>query len=185
MKQLARDTAELWAPSQVQVLPTAPDSLTFLRDFVSRSTPCVVRNACEGWRAREWTLDYLSAAMSGDAVVTVDVTPDGWGDAVKPAGPNGAQWFVKPEERRMTMAEFVRLLRSNHPMHVPYLSHQNDSLRDEFTPVKQDVPPEIEWASAAFGTPPDATNIWIGDGRAVSSVHKDHYENMYQLRSHQ
>jgi jumonji domain-containing protein 7 len=70
-------------------------------------------------------------------------------------------------------------------MHVPYLSHQNDSLRDEFTPVKQDVPPEIEWASAAFGTPPDATNIWIGDGRAVSSVHKDHYENMYQLRSHQ
>ena len=141
IQQLARDTAELWAPSQVPVLPTAPDSLTFLRDFVSRSTPCVVRNACEGWRAREWTLDYLSAAMSEDAQVTVDVTPDGWGDAVKPAGPNGELWFVKPEERRMSMAEFVRLLRSNHPTHVLYLSHQTTacetSLRRSYKTFRQ------------------------------------------------
>jgi hypothetical protein len=35
------------------------------------------------------------------------------------------------------------------------------------------------WANEAFGTLPDATNIWIGDDRAISSTHKDPYENIY------
>jgi jumonji domain-containing protein 7 len=42
-----------------------------------------------------------------------------------------------------------------------------------------EVPPFIEIAKEAFGNQPDAVNIWIGDERAVSSMHKDHYENMY------
>jgi jumonji domain-containing protein 7 len=40
----------------------------------------------------------------------------------------------------------------------------------------QDVPAYLELAKDAFGNEPDAVNIWIGDERAVSTMHKDHYE---------
>lgn len=53
---------------------------------------------------------------------------------------------------------------------------QNDSLRDEFPALYADVPPFLALAKEAFGNEPDAVNIWIGDERAVSSMHKDHYE---------
>lgn len=53
---------------------------------------------------------------------------------------------------------------------------QNDSLRDEFPELYEDVPAFLELGKEAFGNEPDAVNIWIGDERAVSSMHKDHYE---------
>lgn len=34
----------------------------------------------------------------------------------------------------------------------------------------------MELAVEAFGNEPEAVNIWIGDERAVSTMHKDHYE---------
>ena len=39
----------------------------------------------------------------------------------------------------------------------------------------------IDWASEAFGKRPDAVNFWMGDGRAITSMHKDHYENLYAV----
>ena len=45
-------------------------------------------------------------------------------------------------------------------------------------------PHTIDFAEEAFGTgPPDAVNLWIGDERAVSSMHKDHYENLFYVAS--
>lgn len=38
------------------------------------------------------------------------------------------------------------------------------------------MPAYLELAKDAFGNEPDAVNIWIGDERAVSTMHKDHYE---------
>ena len=38
---------------------------------------------------------------------------------------------------------------------------------------------ELQWAKEAFGKNPDAINFWMGDGRAVTSTHKDPYENIY------
>ena len=32
-----------------------------------------------------------------------------------------------------------------------------------------------------FGGLPEATNLWIGDERSVTSFHHDHYENMYAV----
>jgi hypothetical protein len=44
--------------------------------------------------------------------------------------------------------------------------------------------PLLLWAEQAFGTgPPDAVNIWIGDERAHSSLHKDPYENLFYVAS--
>ena len=31
---------------------------------------------------------------------------------------------------------------------------------------------ELEWASEAFGAPPEATNLWIGGDESVTSFHK-------------
>eukprot|EP00937_MAST-01D_sp_MAST-1D-sp2_P007809 g7809.t1 len=69
---------------------------------------------------------------------------------------------------------------------VPYLSHQNDNLRDaaecgsgQLRGVVDAVPAALPLASAALGNAPEAVNLWVGDGRAVSSLHKDHYENFY------
>ncbi|CAM9885504.1 unnamed protein product, partial [Scytosiphon promiscuus] len=107
--------------------------------------------------------------------------------------------FVKPEERRMKFEAFVDMLSAapSTPAGggrcatgqssgcigggdgVPYLSHQNDSLRQEFPGLAEDVEPSLALAREAFGNEPDAVNLWIGDDRSVSAVHKDHYENMY------
>lgn len=39
------------------------------------------------------------------------------------------------------------------------------------------------WASEALLREPDATNIWIGNEKSVSAMHKDNYENLYcQIR---
>jgi hypothetical protein len=31
---------------------------------------------------------------------------------------------------------------------------------------------DIPWATESFGKPPDAVNFWMGDQRAVTSMHK-------------
>lgn len=67
---------------------------------------------------------------------------------------------------------------------VLYYSRQNDCLRTEFKSLFDSnlVPSTFTWAEDAFGTgPPDAINVWIGDERAVSSMHKDHYENLFYV----
>ena len=69
---------------------------------------------------------------------------------------------------------------------VLYYSRQNDCLRRELKPVFDlDLfPPTFAFAEEAFGTgPPDAINMWIGDERATSSMHKDHYENLFYVLS--
>ena len=37
----------------------------------------------------------------------------------------------------------------------------------------------LDFAREAFGKEPDAVNFWMGDSRAVTSMHKDPYENIY------
>lgn len=40
----------------------------------------------------------------------------------------------------------------------------------------EDVEPFLALAREAFGNEADAVNLWIGDERSLSAVHKDHYE---------
>lgn len=40
----------------------------------------------------------------------------------------------------------------------------------------KDVEPFLALARETFGNEPDAVNLWIGDDRSLSAVHKDHYE---------
>lgn len=78
----------------------------------------------------------------------------------------------------MTMSDFQsELMRSWHDVAsvgVPYVQHQNDSLRSEFANLigDREIEPEIAWASEALDQKPEAVNLWIGDQRAVTSFHK-------------
>jgi len=115
--------------------------------------------------------------------------------------------FVQPDERTMTLGAFFKLLQGtdeapemsnpcdtkdfdsqesgapklqgSNSNQIAYLSFQNDSLREQFGALLDDVPDCIGFAKDAFGNAPDAVNLWIGDDRAVTTMHVDHYENMY------
>lgn len=73
---------------------------------------------------------------------------------------------------------------------IVYYSRQNDCLRQELTPfwesTNNELPRTFPWAEEAFGTgPPQAVNLWMGNERSVSSLHKDHYENLFYVASGQ
>lgn len=320
---LARETRELYVSAEVPRLSGAPDPLTFLRDYVAANRPVIIENAIAHWPAlRRWTHAYLASTL-GDCLVSVNVTPNGHGDAVVECGASGSghcadghatesppppSLFVMPERRRMPFSQFIANLSSTPkansaykssgsvnedgdefgvraaalaafgaPTHsqasvartracqaatlvqhmctvldatsagsscsssgssstsvgdeceacrlvpasdpsvssachshdandellstaeisgdrrigkhsdsstdtaingVCYLSEQNSSFRTEFAPLRADVDADLVWATAAFGAAAEAVNLWMGDGRAVSAMHKDHYENM-------
>ena len=215
-----------------------PSAAEFLRDFVLPNKPCVITGLMDDWPARHcWSPEYLCTAL-GEKSVSINVTPNGRGDAVTSDG-----YFAMPEERTMTFAEFVATLRDKSTDEVCYLSHQNDNLRTQLgdaragSSLAQDVPASIPFVDEALGHPPDAVgfaaqarvcfpkvalpsllapdlaphlsspqpnlmptpprpgrlppamtplcqvNLWFGDERAVTTLHKDHYENMYAVVS--
>ena len=56
---------------------------------------------------------------------------------------------------------------------------ENDNLRDEYMPLYKDVDADIPWARIALGCKPDAINLWLGNSKSVTSLHRDNYENLY------
>ena len=86
---------------------------------------------------------------------------------------------------------------------VYYLQSQNDNLNSELAPLREDVESvtlnaHTQALNTIFGCDkPDAVNVWIGDGRSVTSLHKgecdgiwrhqadettsDPYENLYYV----
>ena len=71
---------------------------------------------------------------------------------------------------------------------VVYYSKQSDCLRTELKELfaSNIFPKSFPFAEEAFGVgPPDAINLWIGNERSVSSMHKDHYENLFYVCSGQ
>jgi len=61
---------------------------------------------------------------------------------------------------------------------LPYcyvtIQQQNSNLTVELPQLLEDVDDQLDFAAAAFGAPPDAVNLWIGDERASTTFHKDH-----------
>ncbi|KAF9181460.1 JmjC domain-containing protein 7 [Haplosporangium sp. Z 767] len=64
---------------------------------------------------------------------------------------------------------------------VRYIQLQNGNLMTEYEELLGDVPSDIPFASEALGKVPDAVNFWYGDERSTTSLHKDHYENIYSV----
>jgi hypothetical protein len=126
LKSYSEDVQYLWCPRAIPILDQPPSSISFLRDHVARSVPCIIRNAMttpgiSGLHESHnlsLTLDDLVETFrdrcQDDIVLTVDVTPDGHGDCVRTVkqGDTQKRMFVKPQERQMTIAEFRDKLRS-------------------------------------------------------------------------
>lgn len=206
LQGLSEDTGDFWTEQSVPVLHN-PDAIAFLR-AVCAYHPVIIRGAIDHWDAlRRWNSSYLVDIL-GDRAVAVNLTPDGHGDCVKfvdtswlqldlevdesshrsseqratsnPKGP----YFVYPAESDMRLSRFFDLLEDRHRSIVPYLSQQNDNVRRSMPELLRDIDSSLLLANNAFDVlEPEAINLWIGDERSVSSLHKDHFENMYAVVS--
>ncbi|KAM9777985.1 LOW QUALITY PROTEIN: bifunctional peptidase and (3S)-lysyl hydroxylase JMJD7 [Neosynchiropus ocellatus] len=165
---------ELYLDRSVPYLDGPPDPLHFHRHWIAANKPCIIRDALNHWPAlTRWTPAYLREKV-GSKVISVAVTPDGYADAV-----NGDR-FVMPEERRMTLGSVLDVLEGKERRGgVFYVQKQCSNLLAELPELTGDVEPHVAWMSSALGRSPDAVNFWLGDSRAVTSLHKDHYENLY------
>ncbi|XP_048242228.1 bifunctional peptidase and (3S)-lysyl hydroxylase Jmjd7-like [Haliotis rufescens] len=171
---LASEARELYLDSEVPLLTSPPTPLTFYRQYVAPNKPVLIRGLTDHWPAlSKWSPDYFRKTI-GELEVTVTATPNGYADAVTEGK------FVMPEEQRMTMSEFLdHLDKGDNSAEVYYIQKQNSNLTEEFTSIISDVEPNLKLGSEAFGRCPDAVNFWMGDGRAITSMHRDHYENLY------
>ncbi|XP_028161524.1 uncharacterized protein LOC114353656 [Ostrinia furnacalis] len=113
-----------------------------------------------------------------DKKVTVALTPNGLADGIT-TDSEGVEHFVLPYETEMTMAEFLDCLEEKRENMIPYIQKQNSNLTGDFEELLSDIAPEVDFASEAFNKKPDAVNFWMGDERAITSMHKDPYENIY------
>ena len=56
---------------------------------------------------------------------------------------------------------------------------ENDNLRHEYRALFSQVQRSVPFARIALQQDPDAINLWIGNSRSVTALHRDNYENIY------
>uniref|UniRef100_A0A3P8VVP6 Bifunctional peptidase and (3S)-lysyl hydroxylase JMJD7 n=1 Tax=Cynoglossus semilaevis TaxID=244447 RepID=A0A3P8VVP6_CYNSE len=172
--EAAMEEVNLYLNHSIPILEEPPDPLQFYRDWIGPNRPCIIRNAFNHWPAlTRWKSEYLKEKV-GSKVISVAVTPNGYADAV-----NGDR-FVMPEERHMTFSTVLDIIEGKVPHSgIFYVQKQCSNLLEELPELKDDVEPHISWMSDALGKLPDAVNFWLGESKAITSMHKDHYENLY------
>ncbi|KAI1817176.1 phospholipase A2 [Poronia punctata] len=179
--------------SRIEELDEEPSPLEFMR-YVSRNTPFVVRGGARDWVAtRTWDAPYLRSALAGHKV-NVAVTPFGNADAPTEDG-GGRLVFAKPHEEDQDFGDFLEyVIRQEQQQEggpdreqnvekgrdeVRYAQTQNDNLRHEYITLFSEVEKSIPFARIALERDPDAINLWIGNSRSVTALHRDNYENVY------
>ncbi|KAL4716497.1 hypothetical protein ACJJTC_015925 [Scirpophaga incertulas] len=154
------------------------EPLQFQREYVSKNIPVILRGGCAGWKAtKKWNADYFRKKIPNKNV-TVALTPNGYADGIA-MDKNGRELFVMPYETDMKMNEFLDILEQKRSNMIPYIQRQNSNLIEDFCELLPEIEQEVSFASEAFNKSPDAVNFWMGDERAVTSMHKDPYENIY------
>lgn len=184
LSTLEEATGDFWVDFQIPVLETA-NSLVFFKYAYSRYHPCIIQKGLiEDWAAlKKWNEEYLCEKL-GEKKVSVNLTREGRADSILWVDSRNEECFVYPAEAKMTISEFFDCMNERKPDLVPYLSQQNDNLRSEFPELVEDIKLDIQLATDVFESgAPEAANLWIGDDRSVSSIHKDHYENFYAVIS--
>ncbi|XP_071449889.1 bifunctional peptidase and (3S)-lysyl hydroxylase Jmjd7 [Hetaerina americana] len=178
---LANEAKDLYIRKDVPVIEHPISPLEFHRKWVSPNLPVVLKGAVNHWPAiKKWTNDYLRSAI-GDKVVQVAATPNGYADAIADG------YFVMPEERKMAVKDFLSVLEEPEslPGTILYVQSQNGNLSEDWVDLVKDIESDLPWATEAFGELPSAGNFWMGDERAVTSMHRDPFENIYcVIRGH-
>lgn len=151
-----------------------PTGIEFSR-FVQRNRPVVFRGLGFDLQIpamQQWSEAYIRQKL-GDSEIRIAATPKGNADALVD------NTFVEPAYLTMSMKAFLDRLHEKSHNEVLYLQSQNDNLHDELKVLLDDATSEVPFATEVFGAKPDVANVWIGDDRSVTSVHKDPYENLY------
>lgn len=172
---LVCEARELYLPERICEHLGPPTPLEFYRNWVCPNIPVIFKNSINHWPAlQKWTQQYLRKKL-GNKEVSVAVTPNGLADAIYESK------FVLPEERKMLFSDFLDIMESPNlgRSGIFYIQKQNGNFTGEFSEIISDAEADIKWATESFGKDPDAVNFWMGDCRAVTSLHKDHYENLY------
>ncbi len=171
---LSQEARDLYLESRISRIGV-PSPLVFYRDYVSRNKPVIIQGALDQWSAlSNWNnTEYLRHQL-GETPVTIDITPDGYGDCVKMH-----KYFVTPLEEKMPFNQFMDIIEGKTPFNgIVYCQHQNSSFTTEFQQLNNDIH-ELSWVRDSFGHPPDAVNLWIGTSKSISTLHHDPYENLY------
>ena len=175
--------SDFWISSDTSILTlTNPSPVEFLRECVSSYSPCILKNMTDDWPAYQvMDIEYLLSIL-GSKEIKVNFTIDGRADSVQSIqlDPNKPyeNRFIYPLCLKIPFSKFYSMLMHPHPNDaVPYLSEQNNNFQLEFQELADLIPTNFPLSSEAFGLEQtDAVNLWIGDERSVSSLHKDHYE---------
>lgn len=169
--------------SRIDELSEVPSALEFMR-YVRLNRPFVVRGGAKDWSATQtWDIKILKELLEGQTV-QVAVTPAGNADSPT-RNAEGELIFVKPWEEQQTFSSFIDFI-SSQELHsspsvpeVRYAQTQNDNLRNEYATLFSHVEKDISWVRIALQEEPEAVNLWIGNSRSVTALHKDNYENLY------
>lgn len=163
-----------------------PNDVDFIRDVVSQHIPCIINGMINDWPALEnWDYDYL-IRKTNNQIVNVNFTKKGDADSI--INIDDEKYFIYPTEIQMPMNDFINMIRIREDDDaIPYLSQQDDNLRKHFPTLLDDISIGLPLANNAFKDVSledekntlTAANLWIGDERSVSSIHKDFYENFY------
>nr|XP_023654534.1 jmjC domain-containing protein 7 isoform X1 [Paramormyrops kingsleyae] len=174
LRNFVKEARELYMNEGVPYLEHPIRPLDFYREWISPNKPCIIRNAFNHWPAlQKWGFSYLREVV-GSKEISVAVTPNGYADAVH------GDRFVMPEERRMRLSAVLDLMEEKpRGSGVFYVQKQCSNLTEELPELTGDLEPHIPWMSEALGKRPDAVNFWLGEAEAITSMHKDHYENLY------
>jgi peptidyl-lysine (3S)-dioxygenase / protease len=180
LQTLSETTRAYWVsanePIQYKDSPSALDLMRAVSDY----KPCIFRGLITHWKALNWSLESLQESCASK-LINVNFTPHGRADAIHFDPMSRLKYFTTPSEIQVPFALFKQMLQHPQPHDaVPYLSSQNDNLRQSFPHLLHDIDPSIHVADEVFGKDKlEAINLWIGDERSVTSIHKDHYENLY------
>lgn len=145
-RDLSLEARELYLDSTIPRI-SVPSPLVFYRDYVSRNRPVVIRDALSSWSAlSKWNSPNYLRQQLGDTPVTIDITPDGYGDCVKLH-----KYFVTPLEEKMPFNSFMDIIEGKKSFNgIVYCQHQNSSFTTEFQQLNDDIH-ELSWVHDAFG----------------------------------
>lgn len=124
--------------------------------------------------------EFAFSSTYGDKKVQIAVTPNGLADGLANKLPENTKYFVLPEEQIMTFAHFLDQLDELNNPNVLYLQKQNSNLNEDFPELLADIDMNtLNFAKESFNKSPEAINFWLGEERAITSMHKDPFENIY------
>jgi hypothetical protein len=79
----------------------------FYREYVAMNRPCLINGLSDGWPAHaKWSAEYLSATL-GDKPISVEVTPDGRGDALVRTALHAVFGFTRCHKETMSNEQHV------------------------------------------------------------------------------